>query len=190
VHPVPTFSGDVTNDGTAVTVAKIQGSPVSASAPGSGQVLTWDGSQWAPAQGTGGGGGGGANGLTYYLNQATAADAPTTGISGTPHQLGRSGEAGQTTLTSGNLTQNVWTLLAGFVSESTPIEPDVTLIPAGLWDFNVWAYGDASFALSPNQRLAQFPRVFRRPVTGFALSPNQRLAQLQFQMRHRVKALP
>ena len=87
VHPVPAFSGDVTNDGTAVTVAKIQGSPVSASAPGSGQVLTWDGTQWAPAQGTGGGGGGGANGLTYYLNLATAADAPTTGITGTPHQL-------------------------------------------------------------------------------------------------------
>jgi len=144
VHALPTLSGDVTNTGTAVTVAKIQGSPVSASAPGSGQVLTWDGTQWAPAQGTGGGGGGGANGLTYYLNQATAADAPTTGITGTPHQLGRSGESAQTTLTSGSLTQNVWTLLAGFVSESTPIDPDVTLIPAGLWDFNVWAFGDAN----------------------------------------------
>jgi len=143
VHAVPAFSGDVTNDGTAVTVAKIQGSPVSASAPGSGQVMTWDGTQWAPATNSSGGGGG-ANGLTYYLNQATAADAPTTGISGTPHQLGRSGEAAQTTLTSGSLTQNVWTLLAGFVSESTPIDPDVTLIPAGLWDFNVWAYGDAN----------------------------------------------
>jgi len=144
VHAIPTLSGDVTNTGAAVTVAKIQGSAVSASAPGSGQVLTWDGTQWAPAQGTGGGGGGGANGLTYYLNQATAADAPTTGITGTPHQLWRSGEAAQTTLTSGSLTQNVWTLLAGFVSESTPIDPDVTLIPAGLWDFNVWAYGDAN----------------------------------------------
>jgi len=143
VHAIPTLSGDVTNTGAAVTVAKIQGAAVSSSTPNSGQVLTWDGTQWAPATNSSGGGGG-ANGLTYYLNQATAADAPTTGISGTPHQLGRTGEAAQTTLTSGSLTQNVWTLLAGFVSESTPIDPDVTLIPAGLWDFNVWAYGDAN----------------------------------------------
>lgn len=143
VHAIPTLSGDVTNDGLSVTVAKIQSSPVASTAPASGQVLTWDGTQWAPATNSSGGGGG-ANGLTYYLNQSTAADAPTTGITGTPHQLGRTGESGQTTVTTGTLTQNVWTLVAGFLSESTPIDPDVTLIPAGLWDFNVWAYGDAN----------------------------------------------
>jgi len=143
VHAVPTFSGDVSNTGTAVTVAKIQNNAVASTTPTSGQVMTWDGTQWAPATNSSGGGGG-ANGLTYYLNQGTAADSPTTGIPGTPHQLGRTGESAQTTLTSGTLTQNVWTLLAGFVSESTPIDPDVTLIPAGLWDFNVWAFGDAN----------------------------------------------
>lgn len=143
VHAIPALSGDVTNDGLSVTVAKLQSSPVASTTPASGQVLTWDGAQWAPATNSSGGGGG-ANGLTYYLNQGTAADAPTTGITGTPHQLGRTGESGQTTVTSGTLTQNVWTLIAGFVSESTPIDPDVTLIPAGLWDFNIWAYGDAN----------------------------------------------
>jgi hypothetical protein len=34
------------------------------------------------------------------------------------------------------LTQNVYTLVAGFVSLSS--EPAVTNIPAGLWDFNIW----------------------------------------------------
>jgi hypothetical protein len=34
--------------------------------------------------------------------------------------------------------------MGGYVSEATPIDPDVTQIPAGLWDFNVWAYGDAN----------------------------------------------
>lgn len=143
VHAIPTLSGDVTNTGAAVTVAKLQSSPVATTTPASGQVLTWDGAQWAPATNSSGGGGG-ANGLTYYLNQGTAADAPTTGITGTPHQLGRTGESGQSTVTTGTLTQNAWTLVAGFVSESTPIDPDVTLIPAGLWDFNLWAYGDAN----------------------------------------------
>ena len=143
VHAIPTLSGDVTNDGLSVTVAKLQSSPVASTTPASGQVLTWDGAQWAPSTNSSGGGGG-ANGLTYYLNQGTAADAPTTGITGTPHQLGRTGESGQTTVTTDTLTQNVWTLVAGFVSESAPIDPDVTLIPAGLWDFNIWAYGDAN----------------------------------------------
>jgi len=142
---VAALTGDVTSTAgnTATTVGKIQGKAVASTTPTSGQVMTWDGEQWAPATNSSGGGGG-ANGLTYYLNQGTAADAPTTGITGTPHQLGRTGEAAQTTLTSGSLTQNVWTLLAGFVSEATPIDPDVTLIPAGLWDFNVWAFGDAN----------------------------------------------
>jgi hypothetical protein len=105
-------------------------------------VLTWDGAQWAPAASTGGGGGG-ANGLTYYLNQGTNADAPTTNLPGTPKQLGRSADASQTTAASGTLTTQTWTQFAGFVSESTPQDPGSTDIPAGLWDFNVWLLGVA-----------------------------------------------
>jgi hypothetical protein len=139
------LTGDVTSaaGNPATTVVKIQSKAISNATPGAGQVLTWDGSQWAPATSSGGGGGG-ANGLTYYFNQATAADAPVTNIPGTVHQLGRSGEAGQTTVTTGSLTQNVWTRIAGFVSETAPQDPAVISIPAGLWDTNVWCFGDAN----------------------------------------------
>jgi hypothetical protein len=150
---VAALTGDVvsTAGSPATTVVKIQSKAISNQTPGAGQVLTWDGSQWAPATSTGGGGGG-ANGLTYYFNQATAADAPVTNIPGTPHQLGRGGEAGQTTVTTGNLAQNTWTLIAGFVSETLPQDPAVTSIPAGLWDTNFWCYGDANVAAGTSIR--------------------------------------
>lgn len=150
---IPALGGDISLAAGAVTaqVVALQGSAVVATPPTSGQVLAWNGSAWAPAAASTGGGGG-ANGLTYYLNQGTAADAPTTGIPGTPHQLGRSGETGQTTVTTGTLTQNVWTLVAGFVSEETPVDPATTTIPAGLWDFNVWAYGNANVAAGTSIR--------------------------------------
>lgn len=142
---VAALTGDVTSTAgnPATTVERIQGNSVSSTAPNAGQALVWSGSAWAPAT-IEGGSGGGANGLTYYLNQGTAADAPVTGIPGTPHQLGRSGETSQLSVTTGILPLNTWTLAAGFVSESTPIDPDVTSIPAGLWDFNIWAYSDAN----------------------------------------------
>jgi hypothetical protein len=82
--------------------------------------------------------------LTYYLNQGTNADAPTTNLPGTPKQLGRSADASQTTAASGTLTTQTWTQFAGFVSESTPQDPGSTDIPAGLWDFNVWLLGVAN----------------------------------------------
>jgi hypothetical protein len=138
----PILSGDISGGLHSTSVDKIKGSAVSGTAPTSGQVLTWDGSQWAPAASTGGGGGG-ANGLTYYLNQGTDADAPTTNLPGTPKQLGRSADAAQTTATTGSLTPTTWTQFAGFVSESTPQDPGSTDIPAGLWDFNIWMYGVA-----------------------------------------------
>jgi len=142
---IPELGGDITLAAGAVSaqVVALQGSAIAATAPASGQVLAWNGTQWAPATASTGGGGG-ANGLTYYLNQGTAADAPTTNIPATPHQLGRTGETGQTTVTTGTLTQNTWVLVAGFVSESAPVDPATTTIPAGLWDFNIWAYGDAN----------------------------------------------
>lgn len=151
VHAVPTFTGDVSNTGLSVTVGKIQGSSVANTAPASGQVLTWNGTAWAPATPSSGGGGG-ANGLTYYLDFGTAADAPTTNLPGTPKMLGRTGSAASSSVTSGTLTANTWTLLAGFVSESSPQDPAVLVIPGGLWDFNVWAYGDANQAAGTSIR--------------------------------------
>jgi hypothetical protein len=111
--------------------------------PSSGQVLTWNGSAWVPATPSAGGGGG-ANGLTYYLDFASEPDAPITNLPGTPKMLGRTGSATATSTTSNTLTTGTWVLLAGFVSESAPQDPAVVSIPAGLWDFNVWAYGTAN----------------------------------------------
>jgi len=117
--------------------------PETSTTPTSGQVLTWDGSAWVPATASTGGGGG-ANGLTYYLRQDVDADSPTTNLPGTPKQLGRTASSTGTSITTGTLTTGQWTLMGGYVSEQTPIDPDVTQIPAGLWDFNVWAYGTAN----------------------------------------------
>lgn len=150
---IPALSGDITLAAGAISasVVALQGSAIAATTPTSGQVLAWDGTQWAPATASTGGGGG-ANGLTYYLNQGTAADAPTTNIPATPHQLGRTGETGQTSITTGTLTQNTWVLVGGFVSGSTQVDPATTIIPAGLWDFNIWAYGDANIAAGTSIR--------------------------------------
>ena len=138
----PIFLGDVTGGVHTTKVEKLQNKNVAATAPTSGQTLVWDGTAWTPATPSGGGGGG-ANGLTYYLNQGTDADAPTTNLPGTVKQLGRSADASQTTAASGTLTPTTWTQFAGFVSEVSPQDPGTTDIPAGLWDFNVWMYGVA-----------------------------------------------
>jgi hypothetical protein len=139
----PIFAGDVSGGLHSTSVDKLKGNAVSATAPTNGQTLVWNGTAWTPATPSGGGGGG-ANGLTYYLNQGTNADAPTTNIPGTPKQLGRTGAVAQTSITSGTLTNGVWTLLGGYVSESVPLDPNITSIPGGLWDFNVWAFGSAN----------------------------------------------
>ena len=139
----PIITGDVSGGLHSTSVDKLKGQPVAATTPASGQVLTWDGTQWAPATNSSGGGGG-ANGLTYYLRQDVAADAPTTNLPGTPKQLGRTGATAQTSITSGTLTSGVWTLLGGYVSESLPVDPNITAIPGGLWDLNLWALGTAN----------------------------------------------
>lgn len=139
------LTGDVTSTSgsAATTVAKIQGNPVANTAPSAGQTLVWDGTRWTPSTPSAGGGGG-ANGLTYYLDFGTAADTPITNLPGTPKMLGRTGSASASSVTSSTLTLDTWTLIAGFVSESAPQDPAVLSIPGGLWDFNVWAYGDAN----------------------------------------------
>jgi hypothetical protein len=151
----PIITGDVSGGLHTTSVDKLKGRAVASTAPTSGQVLTWDGSTWAPATASTGGGGG-ANGLTYYLNQSTDADAPVTGIPGTPKQLGRSGQTTQVDVTTGSLTPDTWTLVAGFVTEATPQDPAVLTIPAGLWDFNIWALGVADQNHSNSIRLKAY----------------------------------
>jgi hypothetical protein len=151
----PIITGDVSGGLHSTSVDKLKGQPVAATAPTSGQTLVWDGTAWTPATPSGGGGGG-ANGLTYYLNQGTNADAPTTNLPGTPKQLGRSADASQTTAASGTLTQETWTQFAGFITESTPQDPGTSDIPAGLWDFNVWLLGVANNNQSNQVRVKVF----------------------------------
>ena len=147
----PIITGDVSGGLHSTSVDKLKGNAVAATAPTNGQTLVWDSisQAWTPATPSTGGGGG-ANGLTYYLRQDVAADEPTTNLPGTPKQLGRTGATAQTSITSGTLTNGVWTLLGGYVSESVPLDPNTGSIPGGLWDLNLWALGTAN-ANSPTR---------------------------------------
>jgi hypothetical protein len=138
VSPV-TMGGDVTGSSDDATVAKIQGQPVSTNTPSNGQVLQYDGASWTPGVIPTGGSGGG--GITYYFDYGTTTGiSPTTGLPQSPvatSLLGRSHVANATPLTSGDLVNGTPSLVCGFVSAVT--DPSVTDIPAGLWDFNIWA---------------------------------------------------
>jgi hypothetical protein len=104
------------------------------------------------------GGGGGSGGLMFYLNQATTSDIPTTGLpatavgntSVTVKELGRISDTPQTTITSAHLPTGSFELVAAFVSDL--FDPNITSIPAGLWDLNFWA---SSTANTNNQTIAK-----------------------------------
>ena len=76
------LGGDVTTAGSNLTVTKLQGNQVATTAPtANGQVLTWNGSQWAPTAGGGGAqvstgsgnpnGGAGSKGDIYVKDDGT-----------------------------------------------------------------------------------------------------------------------
>jgi hypothetical protein len=117
---------------------------VSTASPLSGQVLTWNGSAWVPgAAATGGSGGGGQ---VYFFNAATPAQIPTASLPGTPFELGLTSEVSETFITSSILPSGgVYSLVAGFVTQLNA--PSLDAIPAGLWDFNIWAQ---STGITPN----------------------------------------
>jgi hypothetical protein len=113
-----------------------------------GQVATWstaDGGEWFPGS-SGGSGGGGA---IFYLNSATAAASPTGNVPGgsggatayfAPAQTSETFTAtAQTRLAppTGELpSDGSWAIVQGFLSTDAL---GLTSIPAGLWDFNLWA---------------------------------------------------
>lgn len=141
VHQIPALTGDVTKlAGVQDTVvAKIRGKTVSDSAPASGNILQWDGSQivWgnAPAGGSGGGG------IVMFFNNGTTGDNPLTGLPALTNsvvykEFKRTAETNQTTLTSASLTAS-YTNIAGFITDVN--DPETVEITAGLWDFNLWA---------------------------------------------------
>jgi hypothetical protein len=150
-------SGDLSGNYPDPTVVALQGNAVSSSAPSSGQTLQWNGSAWVPGAIPNGGSGGG--GLVYFLNYQNTTDiSPTTGLPTSPvavSQLGRNYSVGSGSITSAPLTNGSYSLVCGFVTIAT--EPNVTAIPAGLWDFNIWADVSSS---SGNQTQFQI-RVFK-----------------------------
>jgi hypothetical protein len=107
------------------------------------------------------GAGSGGGGVFYYFNYGNTTDiSPTTGLPTSPvapSQLGINYSVGSGSITSADLTQGSYDLVCGFVTIVGT--PGVTNIPAGLWDFNIWADILGSVGL-PNQTQFQI-RVYK-----------------------------
>lgn len=148
---VTSLTGDVTTVGagaSAATVAKIRGITVSATAPTSGQVLKYDGTQWAPAADT-------ASNVTGTVAIANGGTGQTTANAALnallPAQTGNN-----TKLLSTDGTNTSWTTAFKFsntkvvgvdaptiqgcidlVSSATALAQVQVLIPAGVYNENL-----------------------------------------------------
>ena len=149
--PAPTATTGITqltNDVTAgpgtgaqaATVTALQGNAVAIAAPAPNQVLSWNGSAWVPGSVSSGSSGGG--GVIYYLNQGTAPQAPTVNLPAGVQQFGQVAEIAGATVTSGVLPTVGSVVVASFVTDVGV--PGLTAIPAGIWDYNVWAQSATS----------------------------------------------
>jgi hypothetical protein len=141
--PTGSAAGDLSGVYPNPNVVKLQGYSVSATSPANGQILQWGGESWLPASIPQGGSGGG--GISYFLNFNESAIGAITGLPTSPNspkKLSRIGSITQSSYTSAHLSQANYDLICGFVSD--PLDPNVTQIPAGLWDFNIWASSDAN----------------------------------------------
>jgi hypothetical protein len=158
--------GDLSGNLPSPTVAKIQGISVTNVTPLDGQVLQYDTatSSWVAGAVPNGGSGGG--GQMFFFNYNTAADAPTTGLPTTPtivKELGRVSDTTGTSYTSAHLSQVNYDLVVHFVTDV--LDPNITAIPAGLFDFNFWASSNANAA---NQTIVQL-KIFKYDGTTATL---------------------
>ena len=138
------ISGDLTGSLPYPTVNKLQGYQLDLNGGAAdGQVLQWNAasSSWRAGAIPAGGNGGG--GLVYYFDFANRSGIqPTGGLSTTGDYalslLGRQYAVGSGQAISNELDPRfVERLLCSFVTASG--DPAVSNIPAGLWDFNIWA---------------------------------------------------
>lgn len=122
-----------------------------------GQTVVWSSgpNEWVLGTPSSSGGGG----VTWYLNQNTAAGSPTTnlptGASGAVVKNLSATADGTSTVVASTSSVPVLPatpeIIAGFVTDVTV--PGLTGIPAGLWDFNVWAQASGNIT---NQSYIQF----------------------------------
>jgi hypothetical protein len=158
--------GDLSGNLPNPTVAKLQGISVTNVTPLDGQVLQYDTatSSWVAGAVPNGGSGGG--GQMFFFNYNTAADAPTTGLPTTPtivKELGRVSDTTGTSYTSGDLPTTGYDLVVHFVTDV--LDPNITAIPAGLFDFNFWA---SSTGTTSNETIVQL-KVFKYDGTTATL---------------------
>lgn len=137
-----TISKDATlgADG-ALTVVGLQGRALSSSAPIPGQSLVWSsagGGAWVPGDTASGGSGGG--GVVYFMNAGTSRTGG--GLPAGSYQLGRTAETSSNPITYTNVPTSAWTRVAGFVTDAG--DPAIGTLPAGIWDFNVYATSTAN----------------------------------------------
>jgi Na+-transporting NADH:ubiquinone oxidoreductase subunit NqrA len=146
------IGGDLTGNLLSSTVNKLQGYQLDLNGGAAdGQVLQWNAasSSWRAGAVPAGGNGGG--GLVYYFDFANRNGiAPTGGLPTTGDHalslLGREYAVGAGQATSNELDPRfVERLLCSFVTASG--NPQVTNIPAGLWDFNIWASVNSASAI-------------------------------------------
>ena len=149
VVTVANLAGDVTGAIGSNTVVKLQGRAVASTTPTDGYVLTWSdsGNNWFPQ----------ATAQTIVDGQDFAFSNTSSDISGYDNLYDwASGSEGDLTAVANNNS----VLIKAF---ATPVgAPEVQVIPAGLWEFNFYAYASLTGAFTTDIAF----KVYRRDVSG------------------------